>query len=398
MKFVFLIIIIISATSYEADAQIEEYGYFSESEIGDINSSLLIDSEYFSDILTYRFPLSLDNTFLRNDKVYNLTVGSLSRTRFATQQRLKIDTQLNDHFKFRIIYNEKKDLEQSINHLVLELQYRMNSMLSLVGYTELMSEKKFTDYGTALLIDLQPAHQIRFFVTAIDNSFSKRTEANEEDLSKTYAFGAVGRLLNTNSNDFLEYYARFQNDLERRFTFSEQVYSFGENKLGFRGQKQIRNESRYFNFDVSFKRRLEGIEAFDPSTADEGVWRSRQWDILFQYEDPHFVYGLAGFFRTWRKDLSVVDSQTYLPHLWYKITSSNSELENFRLGYELSIHNINGPMELQTPMDRNRDMEHRGNLRYSIYFSQTSFLHLQFTADLDDFSWEGGNGTLQILF
>lgn len=93
--------LLILVVTLPAAAQFEEYGYFSESEISEINRPSLLDSEYFSDIFTYRMPNSMHSSFLRSSRVYNLSIGSLSQTRFATQQRLKLDTKLNSHLVFR---------------------------------------------------------------------------------------------------------------------------------------------------------------------------------------------------------------------------------------------------------------------------------------------------------
>lgn len=380
-------------------AQFEEYNYFSESEIGEINSPLQIDSEYFSDILTYRMPLSADNSFHRSERVYDLSIGSLSASRFATQHRLKVDTNLNDSLTFRVAYFEKKDLEQSLNHMILELQYKMNSLISLVGYTELVSEKKWNDFGLATLVNLSNDHVLRLYVTAVDSAFTKRTEINEKDESSPYVYGLVGRLLDSEREDiFLEYYARVQSPLQRRFLDRQSEYSYKETRVGSRGRQHLFSDSDYFNFDLNYKRREEGQLALGSSVAESRIWSSHQWDALLQYENLKWIYGIAANIREWQSEGADVQSQTYLPHLWYKLRNESAEKENLRLGYELSWNHADGPMQFRTPEDRNREFEHRGNLVYILHFNRNAFFNLLLTADLDDLSWEGGNGTLQIFF
>jgi hypothetical protein len=378
-------------------AQFEEYGYFSESEINEVNTPLLLDSEYFSDILTYRMPFSMHANFLRSDRVFDLSIGSLSRSRFATQYRLKIDTKLNSALTFRLAYAEQKDFEQSINHSILELQYRLNSFLSLVGYTELKSEKKWNDIGTALLFDFEKNHSLRLYVAWMDFSFNKRTENNESDSRSSVAYGFVGRLLDDENSSFLEYYARVQSPLSRNLE-SGANYAHRDSKLGVRGTQVLSTADQQLHFDVSYKYRTEGIQQTGSTDRTNGFWRSHSFDSLLQYEYAHWTFGVLSVLRDWEINNEKIKAQTHSPHIWYDFNANKADTNQFRVGYEVSFHSISGSADLRTPPDRNKDVEHRGNLRYTIYFNENAFLHLYFTADLDDQSWEGGNGTFQILF
>lgn len=394
----FFISIFFLLFSHSALAQFEEYGYFSESETDEVNTPLLIDSEYFSDMLTYRLPLSMHSTFLRSERVYDLTIGSLSRTRFATQHRLKLDSHLSDTLIFRLAYFEKKDLEQSINHFILELQYKLNSFMSVVGYTELKSEKKWNDVGSALLLHMNPDHTLRLYTTWIDFSFNKRNEDNQSDSRRPVAYGFVGRILNPNTTtSFLEYYGQVQTPLNRQQN-SITNYIYKNSKIGFRGTQLFYSEDQFLHFDASTTYRAEGVQQSGSTDSAFGLWRSHHIDVLLQYENSKWIYGLSSALRKWEIHSQNVDAQIFSPHIWYKHISQSLGKEDLRFGYEASFHTINGPSELRSPDNINNNLEHRGNMRYTIYFNDSAFLHLQLTADLDDFSWEGGNGTFQILF
>lgn len=393
--FLFFLVLLTSSSAF---SQFEEYSYFSESELNEVNTPLLIDSEYFSDMLTYRMPLSMHSTFLRSDRAFDLTIGSLSRTRFATQYRMKLDTQLNDTLTFRLVYFEKKDLEQSLNHFVLELQQRLNSFFSIVGYTELKSEKKWNDIGAAVLLDFAPDHTLRLYTTWIDFSFNKRTEDNESDSRKAVAYGFVGRLLDENHpSTFVEYYGLVQSPLNRQLDVGIN-YIYKETKLGLRGTRTGFAEDHLFHFDVGYRYRTEGRQEVGVFDRTVGLWRTDQVDLLLQYENARWIYGLSTALRSWKIRADEVSGSVYSPHLWYKWIREASGQEQLRLGYEASLHSMSGPLDLRSASDLNKDAEHRGNLRYTIHFNEKAFLHLQMTADLDDLGWEGGNGTFQILF
>jgi hypothetical protein len=381
-----------------AFAQFEEYSFFSESEIREINTPLLIDSEYFSDIHTYRLPVSMSNTFHRKDKVYDLSIGSLSRTRFATQHRLKVDSKIGENTTFRLVYLEKKNLEESMNHLLLELQYRLSSLLRVAGYTQLLSEKKWNDFGAAAIVDWNSNHSLRFYVGATDSSFNKRTESNDVDREKAYVYGFVGRLLTEEDNSFFEYYAQVQTPIQRVFLDEAKEYTFRETKFGTRGVMALSSLGGMLNFDFSYKHRWEGEQGAGADPLYSGLWKSSQYDLLTQYENTLWLVGVSGFLRDWNVRSTNVNLDTIQPHFYYKWTSDRLGGEFLRLGYEVSINEWEGPQELRTPPDRNRDWEHRANLRYTINFNSNAFLHLFLTADLDDPSWEGGNGIFQIVF
>lgn len=207
----------------------------------------------------------------------------------------------------------------------------------------------------------------------------------------------MGRFLNEEDNSFLEYYARIQSPLNRNLDTGEQ-YSHRDTKWGLRGTRVLGLDNQQVHFDVSYKYRNEGIQQAGVIDSNYGLWRNNYLDALIQYENSNLTYGLASVTRRWEINSQSIRAQTLSPHIWYAYKGSQSDVEWLRFGYEASIYSISGPEVLRTPPDVNKDVEHRANIRYTIHFNESSFLHLYLTADLDDPSWEGGNGTFQIIF
>jgi hypothetical protein len=297
-----------------------------------------------------------------------------------------------------LVYFEKKDLEQSFNHFILELQQRVNSFLSIVGYTELKSEKKWNDIGAAVLVHFDTNHTLRVYTSWIDFSFNKRAENSESDSRKAVAYGFVGRLFDDDHpSSFFEYYGQVQTPLNRQ-TETDVNFIYRETKFGLRGSRVGFADDHFIHFDLGYRYRTEGRQEAGVFDNTVGLWRSDQFDALIHYENTRWIYGLSAALREWEIHSQNVRAGTYAPHFWYKYFNETSGKEQLRVGYEASIHAIEGPINLRTPPDRNKDLEHRGNLRYTLHFNENAFLHLQLTADLDDLGWEGGNGTFQILF
>jgi hypothetical protein len=168
--------------------------------------------------------------------------------------------------------------------------------------------------------------------------------------------------------------------------------------VGLRGTQAVGLQDQLLHFDLSYKYRNEGLQQPGSTDRTNGLWRSRHIDALIQYENSSWTYGIASAWRDWEINSDMIRAQTYSPHLWYQFSSNKPDTNGWRVGYEVSFHSISGPADLRSPPDVNKDVEHRGNVRYTIHFNEKAFLHLYLTADLDDQSWEGGNGTFQILF
>ncbi|MBY0383585.1 hypothetical protein K2X05_00370 [bacterium] len=379
-------------------AAFDEYLFFSQSEQQETNTSRLLDSEYFSDVLTYQMPWAMQSHFLKKDKVFDMSVGSLSGTRFMSQYRLKIDQEIAKDLTFRLIYAEKKDLELSRENLLMELQYRINNLISFAAYTQLESLKKENDLGVATIVHLAPELNLRLFATIVDFSFNKRTEDAEREIRSTKQYGAVLRWLPAETSvDFLEIYATVQTPLERIDLLQNKTYLFRETRAGTRGVYKLNENSQKINWDLSY-RYFNESEVLPVSEAEQGLWRSQAWNAWVQLENPKTIFGLATFFRNWHFNGNQMDQTYYLPHFWYKIDGDQNNEGTYRIGYEATFYDAAGAESLRSALNQGHRLEHRANLRYSIVFSERAQLHLQFSADLDHLSWEGGNGQFQVFF
>jgi hypothetical protein len=389
----FLIFFLFSTSAFAA---FEEYLYFSESEQAETNSPRRIDSEYFSDILTYSLPLQMQARYLRSTSAYDLTVGSLGSTRFATQQRLRLDHQLNEHFTLRLLYIEKKDFEQSLQHFIVELQYHMNAFWTMAGFTELQSLKQGNDVGLASVFHLSDDLQVRFFMTAVDFSFNLRVEDNIRSTSNTYHYGFISRWIPSGeSEEFAELYLTAHTPVNRDLLDLGSTYFFRDTRTGLRGRHTLNQPSEFLNWDVNYRYAAES-ELSPPSESPQGIWKNDQWNLLLQYENNDWLLGVASYLRKWDIGGTDVIQDNYLPHIWRKIYWGGED--TLRLGYEVTMSNTTGPQHLRSPSDVNKSTEHRANLRYSINFNERAYLHLQLSADMDDLGWEGGNGQFQYLF
>ncbi|MBY0314218.1 MAG: hypothetical protein K2Q26_01775 [Bdellovibrionales bacterium] len=389
-----LCLFLLSALS-SAYGTMPEYNFFSEEETTEVSTSRRIDSEYFSDILAYRNDMQSEYGFLKSERAFFFNVGSLSRSRFSTLHRLKIQQQVSDGVRVQLVYLGNDNLEEQLKNLVLEASFKMTNGIQLIGYTQLSGAKKYNDFGAAVEVAVDEGHTLRLFTTLIDPSFTLRTEESERDLKSSTQYGFVGRWLHTTEENFVEYYGTLQSPLIRVHDDRNTRYEYKESRLGLRGRF---GQERIINFDVRYVSRTEGL--IDPlsSSADQGIWTRRGLDLLLQNERSSWIYGVAGHVRRWEHNSETLNQQFILPHVWYRSLNAFRDKDEWRLGYEVTLYRMSGEGALFPPTDLVKYQEHRLNARYTIAWSEFCHLHLTASGDVDSFSWEGGNGRLEWYF
>ncbi len=393
----FSLLLLVLSGIPQTSAQWVEYSHFSDYEAFDVNTSLKIDSEYFSDVLTFKLPMAMESEFRHQSKIFDISVGSLSSTRFATQQRFKFDHSLTEDLIFRFVYFSNEDFEKNHQVSLVELQYLLTQWLSVVAYGDFTSQKKHNDFGAAFLVKPTSETSVRVFATWSDAFFNKRTESRERDLGSSQTFGIVARWLpQEDTATYLEVYSTFQSPLNRWNEDEQKNYRFQENKQGLAGRLMFQDKE-FINFDLSYKKRTEGTLFVDPSLLD-GLWTSHQWDNLIQYENPKWVFGVANYCRDWQYNREGSQQRFLLPHLWLKGGQDSLQDDVWRIGLEMTWAYMRGSQALLPAPELLNEFEYRANFRYSIRFNERALLHLQLTGDLDDLSWEGGNGQFHIFF
>lgn len=365
----------------------EEYSYFSESDLELSTDIGRLGTEYYSDRLTFQYPMDVHGAFLKANQVYDLSIGSISGEAFYTRHRLKSRIEMSEDWAFQVAYWEESDFERERQHFNLELQRNLSESFSAFVFTEIPAAKKDIDLGAGLNYHFSPAHTLRLYGARIDYAFNSRNEGeNVEDVKDPWQLGFVGRWLSKESGDFVEYYAHVQTPLQRFNTDLNTTTFFRENRYGLRGSLFLEDLSSQLHWNVAYAHREEGESGEATNISENRIYRTGHLvDTLLQLENRHWLYGVQFVARLWERGLLEKNHYQALPHVYYK--SYKKDRERWRLGYEVSA-----------PWEDSTRVEHRANLRWAIPFSDGVSLYLNLTGDLDDFSWEGGHGLLQIPF
>lgn len=397
----FFLLIFLNIISFSAKAFVENYSFFGSEEERDINGPQNIDGEYYSDLFAFRLNVSHDFNFLNSTNAYDMYVGSISSKKFATQQRLKLHHKISKKLFFDLVYLEKENFEEARKQFMSGLTFQFLDGFSVSAYTSLNSDKSKNDVGVSINMNTHQNHQIKLFANLVDFDFSKRNDVDAQDHKKPMNIGLSGVWLGEKMQ-YLQYYIFQNTSVERESLSLNEKYIFEELRYGLRGKKRFTKDWD-INFDFEGFTGKEGrfsTVSYDPNT--DVIWNREGLRFLGQFESLKTIWGLEYNYRHWSADQGSITHSNVMPHVWYKMLLNQNALilpHNIDLGLEASFHKASGPVSLRSSTDKDSDINSRFNLRLHYKFSETAFLNLLLSADLDDkFSWEGGGGQFQTLF
>jgi len=365
--------------------------YYSDAEQTVINSPDLIDGEYYSDILAFELSLKNHFSFLNAENAYDISVGSLSSKRFSIQQRLKFEHKLRKNLKLYLRYFEREDFELARQEFMAGLGYRVNKLVEISVHTSLFSQKSKNDIGFAADFYLNPKNRLQFFINFPDFAFNERNESESENLKQSLNFGMSSHHKIFLKTEF-EFFLIRNTDLERQEAVTDTVYEFSETRAGLKLKSDLDWATLYFLSEV-----FEAEEGRYAMLDGRSVWNRSGARLNTRLSFENWIFGLEYNWRKWHLNGENVFHRNLMPHLWYS-AKFNWVMNKVDFGLETSLHDASGLRALRSDLDKNADVNARFNLRLNFKISETSFLNLLFSLDLDDGSWEGGGGQFQALF
>ncbi len=394
------------ALGYEA---LPEYQVLQNRNLTTRPSSLNIDSEYQSDLLTYYYPFSWYGTWLSQSKVLQLSSGSISSKRFAVDNRLKLTTSLSDNFLFSFYYLDLSHLEKQDEAHIVDFEYRLSSKFSIAIYGESETFKSENSLGGALIwIDKnQGLH--RLFYTAPDFDYNKRNEHSDSYKKLPKSIGYVYRWVQ--ESEYYEATARFDLESERLFPSEDSRQISKGHYFAAKSRTRINLED-YLHAQLTISNASLKEYSVSQNSPDSfsklNYFKNEywlQWERTrpLQGQNGNFLLGLLVADRIWQTERGHVRHQNYLPHAWWLWSHNKGKYSvEWGLGWESTLFKSRGPQALRNHHDtRSEQYEHRANASYQIDFP-TGNLRLLFTFDVDKFgteeTWEGGAAQLTVHY
>src|SRR5690606_40199292 len=106
-----LIILLIGSRGVASFDRSYDYRSFSSFELEVFDYYQKIDSEYYSDVLVYSTGFKGEVRYQLSDRAILASFGSLSRSEFLKDNRVKIKHSFSDQLQFKFQYLEQKDYD-----------------------------------------------------------------------------------------------------------------------------------------------------------------------------------------------------------------------------------------------------------------------------------------------
>ncbi len=359
-----------------------------------------LDSEYSSDHLTYQKPLEWERLWLSQDIVFDLSTGSLDGRHFQTEDRLKLQQSLYlDLLDFRFTYLSQSDLEERVEHHVMELLFSPFQLwgghqalaplgISLYGETALY--KAENNFGLALVYR-PPQAEHRLFANFPQFAHNKRhTDVDFfDDGAEARAYGLYGHWWHR--QNFLRYTLRYEPRARWIFPQDSEEYHYLRQHASLWWQWEVK-ESTFWAGRAQVDSKQEGRDSLDESTPidSESITRRRlllQSQLRHWWRGLEWTWGLSYYERRWRPLLNPdILQRDLMPHFWLALPEKSGSVlsQTWSFGLEMTHHRRNSLAN-----------EYRLNIKYALDFHQgQSEMNFLFTFDLDEFgterTWEGG--------
>jgi hypothetical protein len=382
-------------TPTTSQAFISDHHTFTATQSRDLglNANNRWDAEASSDFITYQHPIAWENKWLRSQKTFDLSVGSISSKQFLNYQRLKINQAFTDKLEFRFLYLVEGDFEQDRRQMPLELKYNLNSKIAVSLFGSPALNKSEDDLGLSLYFTPTEEWEYRASLVWADYDRNKRN-LNTEEWSEA-PMGAtlsVQYLSKETTDDFFKAEAHWERPSQKN-NLGQVTEDLAYESLTITGWRTLTNG-----------RGLGGRALYDRSFASNSTANRSRKRSLNQIEyafimGPHVVRpGLNFFYRENRSGTDQVITKEILPTVWMQFLPKGRSwgVGTPSLGYDATVFQE----KHQASSDRN--LEHRLNLKYDMRFNKSGELALLFTFDLDRFgsgeTWEGGAGQFRLDF
>lgn len=350
-----------------------EFITLTEDEQSALDSATAIDTKYSAAAMSYQKPPTWHWQWLKANKFFDLSIGSIDGTRFLIDNRLKLYAFLNDNLEFRFTYFQEQNLETNYLAHNLELIYWMNKNFGISLYGELFFQKRKNDAGVAFFYKPEDTHEIKYFFTLVDFTRNDRNDQTDYFTQTPYATGLVGRLWNQENPEFFEYAITFETPTNWVFPSSGYEY------------KYWRKLASLFYKASNFEARVEFTQKYEAKSNVGSVKTDRLLSYLRKPLHLSSTWiispGIAAAHRHWELDSGPSNLTEFIPHVILDNGKWNFE-------YDLTLHNAGS--------------EHRLATIYNIAFSDKSNLRIVATWDLANLfknkPWGGGNAQFNIIF
>lgn len=398
---VWILIIMLFASRVDASFdRFYEYRAFSDLELEVFNYYEKIDSEYFSDVLVFSTKMEDEIKYQLADRVILASFGSLSRSEFLKDNRVKIRHSFSDTLSFQFQYLEQKDYDTLQSHAIFEFGYRPIRNWAFSVFAEMGFEKAEDNLGVSTTYFFTDHHQLRLFFNLVQYDRNKRNTKEDTFAKDPRAFGFVGR--NTKERfrqtEYFEYGMTIETPTEWHLPDDDLIFNYKRWMGTLRYLRPINDFDSVFVILQADKRSEHRGVLSTGLLGDEFIVGRQQLQIEYgtkrakNFDWEIGAYGIKRQMEVWSSRVNALD---ILPYTNFHFNRNELASGYWSVGYDIDFYD---KKVLHTTSSRRTEAEHRLNIYWTGNLSDTAYLRFAFTADTDDFSWEGGNGKFMMEF
>lgn len=392
----------------EAFDILPEYQGLSEQELERFEIPSEIDSEYQSAFNAYMPGIDWEQRWHQQNKVLDLTIGSVGNKHFMHNSRLKLEADLLENLRFRFSSFVQRDREIDQSRHMLELIQRISPNFSVSGYGEPSLYKRENDMGFALWWTTDKS-ETRAYYTLHD--FTRKDHNDQDDRFRGQEPHSMGvTTLWQTEKVWLRAGLRYDQPIKWVRPQEDRVFSYSK-KLAFSDLVARVNTESHFILRAQWDQTYKGE---NPDAATSTVTENN-WLLERRFLRLGFLRGQANDFlqaelalahvqRLWTKNANEkMQHFNTLPSITTKLRGLRADsADRVIFGYEANVFNMFGDLALTSALQKRNAVEHRLQTAYQWQFRDSASLILALNFDLDDWrttpTFEGGNGQFRAEF
>jgi hypothetical protein len=381
-----------------------EYQGLNEAEMAAFTRPADIDSEYQTVINAYATPLKWEEAWQDRAAAMDLSVGSISNTRFLQYERLKIEVPWLDRLRFRFTFFAQRDREIDQVRHVLEIIQTLTPWLEFSLYGEPSSYKRENDIGAAAILKLAERWEHRIYYTSHD--FTRNAHNDQDDYflhgRNPQSFGWTGTWRGERARGRIGF--RYDEPVAWMRPQEQRVFHYAK-KLAFLDFDRDLGAGQALTARAQWD---DTFKAQDPDSSSsptpEEAWDERRAFLRLAYasagDDAAFSLEPALMYaaREWtQSEGRHVQHFNLLPSViarWRALPREGG-FDHLQIAYEVTVFHTYGDLALTSPDQTHDRVEHRLQTAYEFHLRGSARLALALNFDMDEWTpaptFEGGS-------
>jgi hypothetical protein len=316
--------IVFFATLYTTTSQAR----FHHEDANHIDSDANLGTEYYNDLVSYRWPYSWRKSWDQSHSGFRVTAGSLTMTRFFYQEDIKLDPIPTNPMSVAFEQHRFEDFAEMEETREVRVGFKVLPSLRLFLLGDGSALKEYGDVGAGVRLFESEWMATDVLYWSVDHYYNEKNHepgAYRSDQTKTWIF----RSYNLDPSSTVRWQVHVENDLPFKWVRPSQgVYDYERRKVHMKFAVANSPQSEFF-IDVSTDSKNESWSTMDTTKNLSFQRRVNRSELGVEGGDSAHNYSISVDFITreslWRKTGEGVDQMPWSVAP-YPLTSQRREI------------------------------------------------------------------------